>query len=150
MQRPNEKTRPALGQDERERFLAGRRNAVLATNRPNGPPQVTTVWYLWTGQDFYISTRRDRYKYRHLQRDPRVTLCIDDAMAFTSVVVEGHAEFMEADIWDTTRMIVERYVDKPFAERMLVRMRSEPRVLLVVHPEKWLSWDISRAVLPLV
>ena len=136
----------------RDRFVKAcpHRRILNKQARPNGPPQVTTVWYLWTGQDFYISTRRDRYKYRHLQRDPRVTLCIDDAMAFTSVVVEGHAEFMEADIWDTTRMIVERYVDKPFAERMLVRMRSEPRVLLVVHPEKWLSWDISRAVLPLV
>jgi hypothetical protein len=76
-------------------------------------------------------------------------LCIDDPMAFTSVVVEGLAEFIEEDIWDTTRRIVERYVDKPFAERMLARLRSEPRVLLVVHPEKWLSWNIARAVLPL-
>jgi PPOX class probable F420-dependent enzyme len=143
------KTSVELDWEDRERFLAGRRNAVLATNRTDGPPQVTTVWYLWTGQDFYISTRRDRYKYRNVQRDPRVTLCIDDPMAFTSVVVEGRVEVIEADIWDTTRAIVERYVDKPFAERMMARLRAEPRVLLVVHPEKWLSWNITGRILPL-
>jgi PPOX class probable F420-dependent enzyme len=139
----------ALTQDEITRFLAGRRNAVLATNRRNGPPQLTTVWFLWNGETFQISTTRPRQKHANIRRDPRVTLCVDDPVVFRSVVVEGRAEIVEDGIWDTTRAIIDRYVDKPFAERLMARVRTEPRVLLVVHPEKWLSWDITEGVLPL-
>jgi PPOX class probable F420-dependent enzyme len=138
-----------LAEDALERFLAGRRNAVIATNRRDGPPQLSTVWYRWTGEAFQVSTVRGRYKLANLVRDPRVTLCFDDPVNFTSVVVEGRAEIAEGDIWEATHAIVERYVDRPFAERVMARVRTQPRVLLVVRPDKWLSWDITPNVLPL-
>jgi len=69
-------------------------------------------------------------------------------MAFRSVVVQGRVDIVEDDVWEATRVIVERYVDRPFADPMMALLRTQPRVLLVVHPEKWLSWDISEGVLP--
>ena len=78
-----------------------------------------------------------------------MTLCVDDPVAFRSVVVQGRVDIVEDDVWEATRVIVERYVDRPFADRMMALLRAQPRVLLVVHPEKWLSWDISEGVLPL-
>ena len=47
-----------LTPDEITRFLAGRRNAVLAVNSKNGPAHLTPVWFLWNGQTFQISTTR--------------------------------------------------------------------------------------------
>src|SRR5579884_4119635 len=70
-------------------------------------------------------------------------------MTFRSVVVEGHVQVQEADIWDDSKAIAERYIDKQFVERLMVRVRTQPRVLLVIHPDEWLSWDISENVLAL-
>jgi len=76
-----------------------------------------------------------------------VSLCIDDATGFRSVVVQGTAEVVEEDIWEMTQELLERYLDKPFIPKLMARLRTEPRVLLRVHPEKWLSWDITERVM---
>jgi PPOX class probable F420-dependent enzyme len=126
-----------------EQFLAERRNAVLGTIRKDGSPQLNPMWFHWTGEVFHISTTRSRFKYNHLKRDPRVTLCVDDAAGFKTVIVEGRAQIVEDDIWGPTRVIVEKYVDKDHVESRLARLRTEPRVLLVIRPEKWISWDLA-------
>jgi PPOX class probable F420-dependent enzyme len=131
----------ALTEDEITRFLTVPRNAMLGVNRKNASPNLTPVWYVWNGQTFEISTTRTTQKFICLQRDPRVTLCIDDPRT-GSVVVQGRAEIIEDDIWQTTQEIVERYLGKRFASNMMARIRTEPRVLLRVHPVKWISWDI--------
>ena len=138
----------ALTKEEIECFLAERRNAILGTIRRDGSPQLNPMWFHWTGEVFYISTTKTRFKYAHLLRDSRVTLCVDYATGFKTVIVEGQAEIVEDDIWGPTRAIVEKYVDKEHVEARLARLRTEPRVLIVVHPKKWISWDISVRVGP--
>jgi PPOX class probable F420-dependent enzyme len=138
----------ALTKEEIAQFLAERRNAVLGTLRKDGSPQLNPMWFHWTGEVFHISTTRSRFKYGHLKRDPRVTLCIDDATGFKTVIVKGRAEIIETDIWGPTRTIVEKYVDKDHVEARLTRMHTEPRVLLIVHPEKWISWDLAQRAGP--
>ena len=60
-------------------ILATMPNAIVATIRPDGVPQLTPNWYLWTGEAFWISTAAsDRSRPRNLRRDPRIVLCIDD------------------------------------------------------------------------
>ncbi len=132
-----------LPKEDIEHFLSERRNAVLGTIRKDGSPQLNPMWFHWTGEVFHISTTRTRFKYGHLLRDPRVTLCIDDTTGFKTVIVEGRAEIVEDDIWGPTRTIVEKYVAAEHVEARLVRLRTEPRVLIVVHPQKWISWDLD-------
>ncbi|MGE0683398.1 MAG: PPOX class F420-dependent oxidoreductase [Candidatus Binatia bacterium] len=138
----------ALTKEEIAQFLAERRNAVLGTLRKDGSPQLNPMWFHWTGEVFHISTTSARFKYGHLKRDPRVTLCIDDATGFKTVIVEGRAEIIENDIWEPTRVIVEKYVDKDHVEARMTRMQTEPRVLLIIHPEKWISWDLTQRAGP--
>ncbi len=133
----------SLAKEEIANFLAERRNAVLGTIRKDGSPQLNPMWFHWTGEVFYISTTRARFKYDSIRRDPRVTLCIDDATGFKTVIVEGRAEVIEDDIWGPTRIIVEKYVDTDHVEARMTRMRTEPRVVLVIRPEKWISWDLA-------
>jgi PPOX class probable F420-dependent enzyme len=132
-----------LTEREIDAFLNARRNAIMGVNRPGGAAQLTPVWFLWRDGAFYISTTRDRRKFRLLERDPRVTLCVDDPMTFTSVIAEGIVEVREDDIGAMTEEIYSRYLDRQFVETMLQRVSSEPRVLLVLRPQKWLSWDIT-------
>jgi PPOX class probable F420-dependent enzyme len=135
-----------LTKQEIENFLAERRNVILGTIRKDGSPQLNPMGFYWTGEVFYISTTKTRFKYTHIKRDPRVTLCIDDATKVKTVIVEGRAEIIENDIWGPTRMILEKYVDKDQVEARLAQLRTEPRVLIIVHPEKWISWDLAARV----
>ena len=42
-----------------------------------------------------------------------------------------------------TQRIVEKYVQPDHVEERMARFRSEPRVVIVVKPDKWTSWDRS-------
>ena len=101
------------------------------------------MWFDWNGAVFYISTTKIRFKYRHILRDPRVTLCIDETETLKTLLVEGRATIQEDDIWGITQRIVEKYVQPDHVEERMARFRSEPRVVIVVKPDKWTSWDRS-------
>ena len=133
----------ALPQEDTQRFLSEPRNVVLGTLRKDGSPQLNPMWFYWTGEVFYISTTRTRFKYRHILRDPRVTLCIDEAETLKTLIVEGRATIQENDIWELTQRIVEKYVQPEHVAARMARFRAEPRVLIVVKPDRWVSWDRS-------
>ena len=44
--------RPPLSPEKRDAFLAGKWNAILATIKKDGSPQLTPVWYRWDGEQF--------------------------------------------------------------------------------------------------
>ncbi len=133
----------SLSPEDRERFLSEPRNVILGTLRKDGPPQLNLMWFYWTGEVFYISTTKTRFKYRHILRDPGVTLCIDEVETLKTLIVEGQAEIREKDIWAIIQRIVEKYVQTDQVEERMARFRTEPRVLIVVKPDKWVSWDRS-------
>src|SRR5262249_48330581 len=66
--------RPPLSPEQRDAFLAGRRNAVLATIKKDGSPQLTPVWYRWDGEQFWVSTTKQRAKSKDIVRVPAVNL----------------------------------------------------------------------------
>ncbi len=132
-----------LSQEDTQRFLSEPRNVILGTIRKDGSPQLNPMWFDWNGAVFYISTTKTRFKYRHILRDPRVTLCIDETATLKTLLVEGRATIQEEDIWGITQRIVEKYVQPDHVEERMARFRSEPRVVIVVKPDKWTSWDRS-------
>jgi PPOX class probable F420-dependent enzyme len=81
-------------EDELWELVATRREAVLATIKRDGLPQLSNVLYLSEpdGRSVRISTTADRHKAHNLARDPRAVLHVggDDFWAFA--VAEGRAE----------------------------------------------------------
>ena len=117
-------------------FLAESRNATMATIRANGTPQLTPVWFVWDGEHFIISITTERAKYKNLVRDTRMSLCIDDVTGFGYVTAEGKAEIREQDIWEDTRKILVKYQGEKGGAEYLERMKTEPRVLVVMKPTR--------------
>jgi nitroimidazol reductase NimA-like FMN-containing flavoprotein (pyridoxamine 5'-phosphate oxidase superfamily) len=68
----------------------------LATLRPDGWPQVTTVGYVNDGLTLYFLCGPESQKAANLARDDRVSLTIDhdtpDVMAITGLSMAAHAE----------------------------------------------------------
>ena len=108
----------------------------MATIRANGTPQLTPVWFVWDGEQFIISITTERAKYKNLVRDTRMSLCIDDVTGFGYVTAEGKAEIREQDIWEDTRKILVKYQGEEGGAEYLERMKTEPRVLVVMKPTR--------------
>jgi len=132
-----------LTRAEIDAFLDERHTLVLATLRHDGWPQVTTVWYRWDGEAFWISTNRDRAKYRNIERDPRVSVVVDAPPREMSVAGYGVAEVVARDgaAYDGTLAIVSRYVEEPLA--YIDERRDDPRVLIRIKPRKLVSWRLE-------
>jgi PPOX class probable F420-dependent enzyme len=132
-----------LSRAEVDAFLAERHTLIIATLRHDGWPQMTTVWYRWDGAAFWISTNRDRAKYRNLRRDARVTVLVDAPPRETSVAAYGRAEEVARDAaaYDGALAIVSRYVDDPRA--YLDARRDDPRVLIRIAPERMVTWKLE-------
>ena len=68
-------------------YLTAPHIAVVATVNRNGSPHLTPNWYRYDGQVLTLVTRNDRLKYRNLQRDNRISVCIDDPQVASSDIV---------------------------------------------------------------
>jgi PPOX class probable F420-dependent enzyme len=134
--------RPPMSQDKINAFLNGKHNAILATIKKDGSPQLTPMIYRWDGEQFWISTTKDRAKYSNIMRDPRISLCIDDAATTTTVIATGKARITEENLWADTLKIVERYRGPEQAAAYVKSMqdKKEPRIILILKPEKVISW----------
>jgi len=129
-------------------FLAPPRHAIIATNRADGPPQLTPVWYLYEAGRIQISAGAETVKVRNLRRDPQVTICIDgghpDAryVIFQGrvTIVEPNDPRQEAFRW---RVIQHYHEQEAEARRYYESVRSSPSVLLILEPDKIISQDFN-------
>ena len=83
--------------DEAIEYVQRNHNAVLATLKQDGSPQLSPVT---VGVDaegrVIISTRQTAYKVMHVRRDPRVWLCsFPDGFYGRWAQIEGTAEIVE-------------------------------------------------------
>jgi PPOX class probable F420-dependent enzyme len=74
--------------------IAAGSEAVLATIRQDGRPQMSNVLYTWDAQSrtARVSTTATRAKARNLRRDPRASLYVPGEHFWTYVVADCDAE----------------------------------------------------------
>jgi nitroimidazol reductase NimA-like FMN-containing flavoprotein (pyridoxamine 5'-phosphate oxidase superfamily) len=88
-----------MDQEIRRKILAlldQHRIMTIATLRPDGWPQATTVGYVNEGLTLYFLCGRDSQKAANLARDDRVSLTIDhdtpQVMEITGLSMAAHAQ----------------------------------------------------------
>jgi nitroimidazol reductase NimA-like FMN-containing flavoprotein (pyridoxamine 5'-phosphate oxidase superfamily) len=97
------------------KLLAEHRIMTVATNRPDGWPQATTVGYVNDGLTLFFLCSPQSQKAKNLARDDRVSLTIDhdtsDPMAITGLSMAAHARPVNDDtvIAKTLALLRERY-----------------------------------------
>ena len=119
-------------------FLAEPRNVVLAGTRSDGRPHATPNWFHFDGELFYVSTTRDRVKYRIFTRDPRAQLLVDDPTRFRYLMIYGTVDIrtnLAAEL-PRFRAIREKYgMDAQSDDKLLAGLAAERRVLLAITPD---------------
>lgn len=121
-----------LSDELRAWLTAELRYPVLAVNTPDVAPSQSVMWFELDADQpdtILMNTKVGRAKDRYLRRDPRVSLCFEEAM--TWFALRGRVELdddRERALADIRRLAV-RYGDDPHEfdgqSRVTIRMRVE-------------------------
>lgn len=143
-----------MNKEEIQAFVGEARFGVVGTNRANGPPQLTPVWYLYQDQKIYISVSVESAKYKNLRRYPYASICIagtsPDARSVTfSGPVELYRSGCEPWVDDIDWKLVRRYYssDEDAREYLESESESEPgageSALAVLIPNRIIAHDYN-------
>ena len=129
-----------MSRDEWRAFLLDEiRTAKVATTRADGSPHLAPVWFVRDGDDLVFTTDEHSVKGRTLQRDARVSICVDDERPpFAFVTLEGVAE-LSTDLAALRRFataIGGRYMGADQAEGFGARNGVPGELLVRVHPTR--------------
>lgn len=131
---------PKLTAAEREAFLSETPGFIMdiSTLDASGAPQLCPIWFLYEEESIWFTPRQHSAWLGHLRRDPRVALCIDEAVIpYRKVIVSGRATIVHDvghdDLWrDRYRRIAERYLPHTDANAYVDGTDDQPRALCVV------------------
>ena len=120
----------------------------LATVNKNGSPHVVPIWFVVevnsrnrnTVGEIYFTTGRDSVKAKNIQRDSRISICVDDqAPPFCFVSICGNAKlifYRQKEVLKWATKIAKRYMGRKNAKAYGERNSGEEEVLVRIRPIK--------------
>jgi PPOX class probable F420-dependent enzyme len=97
--------------EEQARFVIEPNFGILGTVRPDGSPQLTSVWIDWDGQHVLFNTSEGRMKERYLRRDARATLLVADRNdPYKWVSVSGRVDLTNEGADEHTDKLAKKYL----------------------------------------
>ena len=137
--------------DEVRTFLEDGRDLQVASINADGTPHLVTMWYAVRDGRLAFWTYAKSQKIVNLRRDPRLTVLVatgDRYEELRGVSISGQAELVEDrdQVVSYGEAVYQRYwgpLDSD-AVREGVRTMGAKRVVVVVKPEKVVSWDHSK------
>lgn len=140
---------------EVERFVAEPHVGCLATNRPDGFPHLSPIWFLYEGGLVFLELGESRLHLANLRRDPRASLMVELDERPTrgwragvrGVVFRGPVELIddEATVAAYGERIDRRYIGSGVDDPELTAVTEPERYTLVrLTPSATVSWDFRK------
>lgn len=129
---------------ELNKFLSETHVAVISTVDADNRPRSAPIWYEWKDGAAYLFTGSRTLKWRNIQDNPNVSLCVDwREPPYRSAIIQGTAEELEVDMYDLVLSMSVRYYGeekgRAFAEGY--RHNNENVVAFRVTPENIVSFE---------
>ena len=122
--------------------------AVLATYRRDGSVLLSPVWHEWRDGGFNMWTNPADIKTRHLARDPRASIVVnDDTWPYRGVQVEGDAVVTSARFTDVLRRTARRYFGLEMGDTFADSVQTVGHVVRL-EPTRIRAWDYLDEVAP--
>ena len=139
---------PKMTQSEINEFLQDPLHAIVATNPADGPPQLSRVWFIYEDETLYINILHNSAKRRNLERDPRISVCIDGGRADVRYVTfYGSAQLFGPDtaLQDEWRWrIIWQYNSTEEATRRYYEaIKDMAATLIVLKPDRVIRDDFN-------
>ena len=133
-------------------FLANAQTIVINSIGADGVPHPMPMWFgVEDDGAIVMTTFRKSQKVKNLERDPRVSLLVEDGTVYSElrgVVIYGKAELIDdtdrvLDILSTVAMANQPEVDEESmkAVRQGLLATAKKRVGIRIRPERVVSWD---------
>ncbi len=133
--------REGLLTDRQRRFVEKARIGVLATVGRDGAPHMAPVWYRFEDGAFLLLTERGSQKHRNIERDARVSFCIDDdAPPYHTVIVCGRASVEPPPGAAWRLALAVHYLGEERGRRYVEENDSPDGILVRIVPERVMGW----------
>jgi PPOX class probable F420-dependent enzyme len=153
----------SMSEKEIRRFLMqGTFTGKLATIKKDGSSHIVPVWFVLESSDengsddreeddIIFTTNGSSVKAKNIERDKRVSICVDDQTPpFSFVIVYGTAKiyhYRQNDLFRFATKIARRYMGKDDAENYGRRNSTEGEVLVRIKAKRIIAekdiagWD---------
>jgi PPOX class probable F420-dependent enzyme len=140
-----------MSDEQIREFLDAGRDLQVASINADGTPHLVTMWYAMHDGEVAFWTYAKSQKILNLRRDPRISVLVatgDRYEQLRGVSITGRAEIIDDpdQVVGYGEHVYRRYwgpIDTD-AVRDGVRRMGSKRVVVVVKPEKVVSWDHSK------
>ncbi len=127
----------------RDELVARPHTAVLATQWTRGRVHQAPVWYLYEDGAFKVITERGSQKHRNAVRSGRASICVDErAGRFAYVMAEGPVSVVDPVSFEQRLALHRHYRGDEGAHRAVDGGGHEKMVMLLLTPERWISWGL--------
>jgi PPOX class probable F420-dependent enzyme len=160
-------TNPAMGHGVKQRdlirmtpeeideFLQGVRTMNCATINHDGSIHLVAMWYGFLEGCPALETKTKSQKVQNLRRNDQITCLVEDGSSYDQlrgVEIVGRGEIIDdpARMFELGISVFERHQGMQYTEelRPAVEQMLNKRVVVKIHPERYVSWDHRKLGLP--
>ncbi len=146
----NRRAAIALTSDEVTSYLAAARTAVLVTIGRDGAPDPVGMWFVMAGDELVMRTYAKSQKVRNLERDPRVSVLVEDGETYDTlrgVQLTGRVELSGDvdEVLDVVAGLAAKYDGVTDLDRESLREYAGKQVVLRLRADQVVSWDHRKA-----
>ena len=140
-----------MSDEEVWKFIDERKSLQVATLNRDGSPHLTTLWFAVMDGDIVFETYTKSQKILNLQRDPRISVLVEDGDRYDQlrgVTLSGKAELVTdpEKVHALALEVMSRNtpgVSKEQLDGMAQKMAAK-RTGVVIKPTRIVSWDHSK------
>lgn len=140
-----------MAPDQIEAYLDSEKTLQVASINSDGTPHLVAMWFARHDDAIAFWTYAKSQKVVNVRRDPRLTVMVESGEKYEElkgVTIYGRARIIEDldEVFAFGDNVYERYwgpIDNDMV-REGVRAMGRKRVVIVVEPEKTVSWDHSK------
>jgi PPOX class probable F420-dependent enzyme len=134
-----------MSKPEIEKLLGEANIAVVATTAPDGSPHAVPTWYEYRNGEIMFHTAKTAFKYKCLEHDPRITLCVDTKEPpYKAVVLKGRASMEEKIDDESIRRMAVHYLGAKLGEAYAKSSKGARVVVVRFKPGRTTSWDYGK------
>ena len=143
-----------MSEEELSSFLKKQISLQIGTINKDGSPHLTTMWYLYDGENFIFHTYTKSQKIINLKRDSRITLLTEAGSQYSDlqgIIVYGNAEIINGkdsleEVIRYMEMVGEKYVKDEDGAQYIegMKLQAPKRSVVIVKPSKFISWDHTK------
>ena len=134
----------SMKKERLEEFLQEPHLLTLATITPEGFPHITPVWFNWDGENFLISTTKERKKARNLSQNPNAGFSISPPdLPYRAAVGFGTTQIEDDPAGALIEELCHKYLPAEKADAYFQSLmgEGEERIKVTLAPTWMTSWE---------